>query len=1070
MPSDRSRTSDDLSQNYKAVMTQQGRVIVDRDFNALQDIINGQLAADVGGIIGPCGTPDNGFLIGPEPSILPLEENPILERSLILRRPFPTEPWNFSIGAGTMYIGGQRAYAAGSFNYFNQPDWLQPTAPADPPATEVISLRLYEQEVSAVEDPDLLDVALGGPDTTQRVRLMRRIERCPGTVCTDAAAHWQQQGFSLDANSMRLVPQVSLQATPSAPASTNDQCDPVVTGGYLGAFNQLIRVETRNPAGGSPSLLWGYDNASFIYRASTTDGVKLTLSPAPVDNFHQPRGGQVVEILRTAALLGDDPNANDPTQPKTLRCVAEARGFVTTLASDFVPSADGSGGTITLSANPAFPSNYIGDTQLFVRIWQGQNLNPASGQSIPLVDYAGQSTGLSVTMTVAGTVWPDGAYWMIAVRPGTPQVVYPERFLEAPQPPDGPKQWMCPLAVLDWAASPPATQFMQDCRNSFENLVNLLDDLHRSFDELIYLIERRLGGCCTVNVRPQDLTATNTLQSIIDSVVGAGPATICLAPGNYPLAAPLTLRSQHSGLKIEACGGGAVIQAANPAAWSGTEGVFDIQGASNVTLCGLTITIPSFVLPAVLASQWNVSPVPLMMFGIRSVGCASLSIEQCSFQFSAVASNTSVIGAAIFVSGESVGLSIRGCRFHSEIPVTSSPPAAAAVGTAPVTTTTGATVATPFNASILHFMAGNFATGFLRLPPPPPAVITTVGVVVAGNDQGTGNLVTIQDALVSENSFSDLTLAVLFSGQLEGIRLQENDVTACFGGFWLETAASAAPLPTTYAGFKEIEQAAIFLKYPATVPIAPLVATTAAVAGAPLVASAPLVAAAPLATVAPAVAATSPVVARPVVAAAPLVAASPAVAAAPLVAARPAATLTALPVQRALLFQAPQLEKSVAAAPATQPVAATTVETQIPVDTIVLRPILRSDQSLVSIMIVNNRIQTLLSQGSMGSWSGVLCIIGTGENLILTGNDVRGCASEQTNVAIVAIVMTSSRAAVNSNIIANEPISSPPAGGPGGSLFVYSTAAATGLAATGNVLIGANNLSAALQTFNVSTT
>ena len=39
MPSDRSRTSDDLSQNYKAVMTQQGRVIVDRDFTALLNTI-----------------------------------------------------------------------------------------------------------------------------------------------------------------------------------------------------------------------------------------------------------------------------------------------------------------------------------------------------------------------------------------------------------------------------------------------------------------------------------------------------------------------------------------------------------------------------------------------------------------------------------------------------------------------------------------------------------------------------------------------------------------------------------------------------------------------------------------------------------------------------------------------------------------------------------------------------------------------------------------------------------------------------------------------------------------------
>src|ERR1700738_2132562 len=218
MPSDRSRTSDDRSQHYKAVVTQQGRVILDRDFNAMQDILNGELAADATDIIGPCGTPDNGFEISLESSSSPPN---------FLSPPFPQDPsvggpQDFLIAPGTMYIGGERAVFPArypgqtgpyTYSYFDQPDWINPPAPENIPPTEVVYLHLFEQEVGAVEDPDLVEVALGGPDTTQRVRMMRRVERCTGSTCADAANHWRGKGFNLDPKTMRLRPKVALQAS-----------------------------------------------------------------------------------------------------------------------------------------------------------------------------------------------------------------------------------------------------------------------------------------------------------------------------------------------------------------------------------------------------------------------------------------------------------------------------------------------------------------------------------------------------------------------------------------------------------------------------------------------------------------------------------------------------------------------------------------------------------------------------------------------------------------------------------------------------------------------------------------
>ena len=85
---------------------------------------------------------------------------------------------------GTAYVGGQRVSLGDDILCSSQPDWqdhagdplwLDPAIPGQP--HELVYLMLREQEVSAVEDPALRDVALGGPDTSQRLRILQRIIR-----------------------------------------------------------------------------------------------------------------------------------------------------------------------------------------------------------------------------------------------------------------------------------------------------------------------------------------------------------------------------------------------------------------------------------------------------------------------------------------------------------------------------------------------------------------------------------------------------------------------------------------------------------------------------------------------------------------------------------------------------------------------------------------------------------------------------------------------------------------------------------------------------------------------------
>ncbi len=172
-------------------------------------------------------------------------------------------------------------------------------------------------------------MALGGPDTTQRIKLLRRVKRLTvsATTCDaawqEATALWlQRDGRRFDPDTMRLEPVARLQVGFTQALAQRDPCDPVATGGYFGVDNQLIRVQIDGTSQ-QPSLLWSYDNASFLYRITSVseDRTMLTLAKDPPDAFHIPQTGQLVEVLKTTAVLGREPDETDPTgQSVRLSC------------------------------------------------------------------------------------------------------------------------------------------------------------------------------------------------------------------------------------------------------------------------------------------------------------------------------------------------------------------------------------------------------------------------------------------------------------------------------------------------------------------------------------------------------------------------------------------------------------------------------------------------------------------------------------------------------------------------------------------------------------------------------
>ena len=252
----------------------------------------------------------------------------------------------------------------------------------------------------------------------------------------------------------------------------------------------------------------------------------LNLLSPPPDAFHNPRTGQAVEALQAALQLSNG------------QFVAESAGFVSVVAN-YQPD----GQSVTLSPPLPFPmydpaQQTPVNAPLFLRVWETM-ATATAGAATTLGE-----TGLQITLT--GTGFQPGDFWAFAVRPRTPQMVYPQAFLAAPQPPTGPRQWVCPLAVIAWTS--PTHAVVTDCREQFETIVELS--------------KKRASGCCAISVRAED--APN-LQAILDGLRSSEPAkrqvTVCFMPGVYALPAPLRLGPEHSNITLEACHDGVILQA-----------------------------------------------------------------------------------------------------------------------------------------------------------------------------------------------------------------------------------------------------------------------------------------------------------------------------------------------------------------------------------------------------------------------------------------------------------------------------------------------------------------------------
>ncbi len=552
---DISRNATSLRKRYASVRLQQGRVSTDDDYNEGARLGAEDARHTLIDVVGPSGSPDGGFMIS----------NPRINANGDL---------DFSIGAGTLYLSGSRLECYGE-DYTEQADWLE-QLPADRAApvngrTDLVYLISWDQPVEAVEDSELFETALGGPDTATRVRRMRRVMLATGIAGQDCATAWSNELKTLtaaygafDPATSQCTPDSTLTITFDKTGTTDDLCSPSVVGGYLGAENQAIRVQIVD----GTHLTWGFDNASPLYRCTIgADNKTITLQTEPKDQAHWMQAGQTVEILGWSAVL---PNGEK---------LSEISGFLTTVSAAYDPDNQTLTMTDTLPTVPApmFGQQWkaradaanLGATFYYLRAWP-RGSDTTSGAAIPFTPGTPVPLGnTGILVTLKGSVFVAGDHWVIAARPEDPTKVVPWDLLYG-RVPTGLRRSFTPLARITWAVNQKDTTgtTVVDCRTTFQPLT-------------------RRQTCCTYTVG--DGSNSHGDYTVIQDAIDHLPATggcICILAGTYAQDVRIDGRTK---IRIEGCGPRTVIQGA---VGSKNAAAFAIIDSADITVSELSISCP----------------------------------------------------------------------------------------------------------------------------------------------------------------------------------------------------------------------------------------------------------------------------------------------------------------------------------------------------------------------------------------------------------------------------------------------------------------------------------------------
>jgi hypothetical protein len=437
MQGDITRSTFRPENHYDGVRMQQGRVQLDADWNEQVDIQQYRDHIIHADVIGSCGAPKEGGGF-----------------ALEVQNGAPAAT------AGRIYVDGILCENEGengqAVALTAQPDLPGFTLPADP-ALYLAFLDVWQRDISALDDPHIREVALGGPDTATRSQVVWQIkllevggENATATCKDDFPAFNDLTGATSGTLTARAQPETG----------TPNPCVVPPGAGYRRVENQLYRVEIHQGGPvGTATFKWSRENGSIATGWTAQNVNDLTVGTPGRDSVLGFAGGQWIELTDDSHELYDD--TQHPTgRPGTLVKLLKVEGQVLTID----PST--AIGSVQFSDFPNNPK---------IRRWdQPSGSAGALTVEIPATNdgFIALEDGVEVKFE-AGATYRAGDYWLIPARTITGDIDWPRDSTNAylPQPPNGIRHHYCRLALVRFTAE--AWQVVEDCRPHFPSLTTI---------------------------------------------------------------------------------------------------------------------------------------------------------------------------------------------------------------------------------------------------------------------------------------------------------------------------------------------------------------------------------------------------------------------------------------------------------------------------------------------------------------------------------------------------------------------------------------------------------------------
>lgn len=464
MKGDFTRDTFDPTRHFSRVLMQQGRVQVDADWNEQTSILLHYLHTLGRDLLGPHAGPADalGFGIADRDSGIDLTtiEPDSARRAQIKQQ---LDAGDLLIGAGRYYVNGILVENESYRMYSEQPGYPF----ANGVTVEQLANRgwlayldVWERHICVSEDERIREVALGGPDTASRARVVWQVKTLPrpdGAETFDCA--------SLDDLLARQLPYMRARATQAKPPT--ELCVIAPEARYRGAENQLYRVEVHrggaatDNAQTTASFKWSRENGSVVFPIRHLSDTIATLEHLGPDVCLGLKAGDWVEAVDDELALAELPGP----MAQVMKVDRDRRQVTLQWAGPLVPGyTEASGAAL----------------HAMLRRWDHQGDVGVDG-ALPIKERGYDAAGLDsgwIELEDGVQVWfgkdnasyRSGDYWLIPARVATGDIEWPRRTgpdgktaMEA-RTPHGPHHAYAPLFVSAAGRSSTEPASGHDCR------------------------------------------------------------------------------------------------------------------------------------------------------------------------------------------------------------------------------------------------------------------------------------------------------------------------------------------------------------------------------------------------------------------------------------------------------------------------------------------------------------------------------------------------------------------------------------------------------------------------------